>query len=94
MAKVSHIVSIADQRQDEISSNKRGQESREPIDTTDLARATVTSNLTASLDAHGPSEYERSLLVELERGDREIDEDNGHDLESVLAEADRLLKQV
>jgi hypothetical protein len=44
-----------------------------------------------SVEAYEDREHERELLRLLARGEREIAEGKGHDLASVLAEADSLL---
>jgi len=43
------------------------------------------------LEAYERSEHERQILRILARGEREIAAVKGHDLDEVLAEADRLL---
>jgi hypothetical protein len=44
-----------------------------------------------SVESYERSEHERQLLLMLARGEREIAARAGHDLASVLAEADALL---
>ena len=44
-----------------------------------------------SVDEHERSEHERQLLYILARGEAEIRAGKGHDLDDVLAEADKLL---
>jgi hypothetical protein len=44
-----------------------------------------------SVESYERSEHERQLLLMLARGEREIAAGAGHDLASVLAEADALL---
>ena len=44
-----------------------------------------------SVEEYERSEDERQILLLLARGEKEIAAGEGHDLDSVLAEADRLL---
>ncbi len=44
-----------------------------------------------SIDAYEQRDHERELLRLLARGEREIADNKGYDLASVLAEADKLL---
>ena len=46
-----------------------------------------------STEAYEKAEYDRQLLLLLARGDKEIAVGKGYDLESVMAEADRLLAE-
>jgi PHD/YefM family antitoxin component YafN of YafNO toxin-antitoxin module len=61
----------------------------EMITITDLRQDAAAVMLSA--EAYERAEQERQILLLLARGDREIRRGKGHDLDAVLAEADRLL---
>ena len=69
---------------------KRVRKSRDPVVITQRGRAAA---VLLSVDSFERSEQERQLLRALARGDKEIRAGHGHDLDSVLAEADRMLKE-
>ncbi len=46
-----------------------------------------------SVETYERAEHERKILLLLARGEREIRTGKGHDLDDVLAEADRLLAE-
>ena len=88
MAKVPKIVPITDLRQDAAAVLKRLRSQRQPLIITQRGRAAAVM---LSVEAYEQAEQERQLLLLLVRGDREIAEGKGHDLEKVLAEAEKLL---
>ncbi len=88
MPKVPAIIPVTDLRQDAAATLKRVRTSRQPVVVTQRGRAAA---ILLSVEAYEDREHERELLLLLARGEREIAEGKGHDLASVLAEADRLL---
>lgn len=88
MPKVPAIIPITDLRQDAAAALKRVRTSRQPVVITQRGRAAAVM---LSVEAYEDREHERELLRLLARGEREIAEGKGHDLASVLAEADSLL---
>ncbi|MGB7621858.1 MAG: type II toxin-antitoxin system Phd/YefM family antitoxin [Terriglobia bacterium] len=90
MSKVPHIIPVTDLRQDAASVLKRVRESKQPIFITQRGRAAAVIQ---STEAYERGEHDRELLRVLARGDKEIVAGEGHDLESVFAEADALLKE-
>ena len=88
MAKVPTIIPITDLRQDAAAAIKRAKDAREPIVITQRGRATAVM---LSIETYEQAEYERELLLQLARGEREIEQGKGFSLDSVLADADRLL---
>lgn len=90
MAKVPTIIPITDLRQDAAAAIKRAKDAREPIVITQRGRATAVM---MSIEAYEQGEYERQLLLQLARGEREIEQGKGFGLDSVLADADRLLSE-
>ena len=88
MAKIPTIIPITDLRQDAAAAIKRAKDAREPIVITQRGRATAVM---MSIEAYEQGEYERQLLLQLARGELEIEQGEGFTLNSVLADADRLL---
>ena len=88
MTKVPTIIPITDLRQDAAAAIKKARDAREPIVITQRGRATAVM---LSIETYEKAEYERQLLLQLARGEREIEQGKGFDLDSVLADADRLL---
>ena len=76
MSKLPEIVPITDLRKDSSAVLERVRASRQPLIITQRGRAAAVM---------------LSVLLLLARGEREIADGDGHDLEDVLAEADRLL---
>jgi prevent-host-death family protein len=89
MAKIPEVVPITDLRQDAAAVLLRVRGRKQPLIITQRGRATAVM---LSLDAYEQGEHERQLLLLLARGEREIAAGKGHDLQSVLAEADALLR--
>ena len=90
MAKVPRIVPVTDLRQDAAAVLKKLQESEEPLVITQRGRATA---VLLNLDAYERSQHERELLRLLALGEREIAKGEGYTLDSVLREADALLRE-
>jgi prevent-host-death family protein len=90
MSKLPHIIPITDLRQDAASVLKRVRDSKQPILITQRGRAAAVIQ---STEAYERGEHDRDMLRLLARGDKEIAAGEGYDLESVLAEADALLKE-
>ena len=90
MSKVPDIIPITDLRQDAASVLKRVKGTKEPVIITQRGRAAVVM---MSTEAYEKAEHDRQLLLLLARGDKEIAAGKGYDLESVMAEADRLLAE-
>ena len=90
MRKVPKIVPITDLRQDAAAVLKQLQESEEPLVITQRGRATA---VLLSVDAYERSQHERSILRTLARGEKEIAKGHGYSLDSVLREADAILRE-
>lgn len=88
MGKLLNIIPVSDLRQDAAKVLKQVRDSREPIVITQRGRAAAVM---LSVEAFEQSERDRELLHLLAKGEREIEAGEGHDLDSVLAEADALL---
>lgn len=90
MGKLLNIIPVSDLRQDAAKVLKRVRESGEPLIITQRGRAAAVM---LSVEAYERSEQNRELLRLLARGEKEIETGEGHDLDSVLAEADALLAE-
>lgn len=90
MAKVPKIVPISDLRQDTAAVLKKLQGSREPLVITQRGRATA---VLLNVDAYERSQRERELLRLLALGEKEIAKGQGYSFESVLREADAILRE-
>lgn len=88
MAKLPNILPVTDLRQDAAAVLKQVCRSKEPLVITQRGRAAA---VLLSAEAYQQAEHERQLLRLLARGEKEIAEGNGYDLDAVLAEADALL---
>jgi len=91
MAKIPNIIPITDLRQDATAIIKRVAASREPLVITQRGRAAAVM---VSTEAYEHSQHELELLRLLARGEKEIEAGKGYDLDTVLAEADALLKEM
>ena len=91
MIRISNIVPITDLRQDATSIVKRVSSGQEPLVITQRGRATV---VIISVEAYEQCQRELELLRLLARGEKEIQAGKGHDLDTVLAEADALLEEM
>ena len=90
MSKMPDIIPITDLRQDAASVLKRVKGTKEPVIITQRGRAAVVM---MSTETYEKAEHDRQLLLLLARGDKEIAAGKGYDLETVMAEADRLLAE-
>jgi prevent-host-death family protein len=90
MARIPEVVPITDLRQDAAAVLRRVRGRKQPLIITQRGRAAAVM---LSLDAYERGEHERQLLLLLARGEREIAAGKGHDLDSVLAEGDALLRE-
>jgi prevent-host-death family protein len=88
MKRVPNIVPITDLRQDAAAVLRKVRSQRQPTIITQRGRAAAVM---LSVEAYEQAEQERELLLLLARGDKEIAEGAGHDLEKVLADARALL---
>ncbi len=91
MAKIPNIVPITDLRQDATSIIKRVAMAREPLVITQRGRAAAVM---VSIETYEHSQHELEILRLLARGEKEIEAGKGYDLDTVLAEADILLKEI
>lgn len=90
MPQLPNIIPVSDLRQDSAKILRRLKESGEPIVITQRGRAAAVM---LSVEAFEQSERDKELLRLLAMGEREIEADDGHDLDSVLAEGDALLSE-
>jgi prevent-host-death family protein len=91
MAKIPNIVPITDLRQDATSIIKRVAMEREPLVITQRGRAAAVM---VSIETYEHSQHELEILRLLARGEKEIEAGKGYDLNTILAEADTLLKEI
>ena len=90
MGKVPNIIPVTDLRQDAASVLQRVRDSKEPVFITQRGRAAAVM---LSTEAYEKAEHDRELLRLLALGEKEIKAGKGYDLNTVLAEADALLKE-
>jgi len=90
MAKIPAIVPVSDLRKDAAGVLKRLRDSDEPVFITQRGRAAA---VLLSIDAFERSENQRELLPILARGEVEIASGVSHTLDSVMAEADKILAE-
>ena len=91
MRKMPDIIPITDLRQDAAGALDRVRRSREPVVITQRGRAAAVM---LSMEAYELGERERHILRILATGEREIAKGKGRDLATVMAEADRMLRDV
>jgi PHD/YefM family antitoxin component YafN of YafNO toxin-antitoxin module len=89
-AKLPDVIPISDLEQDAASILQRIRESGSPTIITQEGRAAA---ILIDFETFRRGESERELLTLLAQGDKEVGEGAGHDLDEVLAEADRLLAE-
>ena len=89
MSRVPDIVPVSDLRQNAAGTLKRVIKSKQPLVVTQRGRAAA---VLLSIEAYQRGEAERQMLRLLARGEQEIKAGRGPDLETVLAEADDLLR--
>lgn len=90
ISKLPDIIPVSDLEQDASSVLQRLQQSGMPTVITQGGRAAA---VLIDFEAFRRSESEREILALLARGEQEIAEGSGYDLDEVLAEADKLLTQ-
>lgn len=90
MGKLVNIIPVSDLRQDAAKVLRRIRDSGEPLIVTQRGRAAA---IMLSVEAYERSERDKELLRLLANGEREIEAGAGHDLDSILAEADALLAE-
>lgn len=88
MARLPRMIPVSDLRGDAADVLKQVQKSREPLIITQRGRAAAVM---LSVREFERAEYERQILKALARGEQEITAGVGHDLDSVLGDADALL---
>ena len=88
MPRASDIIPVTDLRKDAAAALKRVRATKQPLVITQRGRAAAVM---VSVEAYERAEHERQILLLLARGEREIRAGKGHELDDVLAEADRLL---
>jgi len=91
MVRISNIVPITDLRQDATSIIKRVSTGREPLVITRRGRAAAVM---ISIETYEHYRHELEILRLLAQGEKEIKAGKGYDLDTVLAEADTLLKEM
>jgi len=90
MSRMPNIVPISDLRQGAAALLKKVKDSREPIVVTQRGRAAA---VLLSVDEYERGEQEKEILKMLVQGEKEIAAGVGHDLDEILAEADRLMAE-
>jgi len=90
MSKIPDIVPVTNLRQDAASVLRRVRSSRAPVVITQRGRAAAVM---ISAEEYERSERDKELLRMLARGEKDISDGNTMDLESVLLEAQALLKE-
>ena len=91
MARVPNIVPITDLRQNATSVVKRVSGAKDPVIITQRGRAAAVM---VSIEAYEHSQRELEILRLLARGEKEIEEGKGFDLDTMLAEADALMGEI
>ena len=90
MSRMPNIVPISDLRQGAAALLKKVKDSREPIVVTQRGRAAA---VLLSVDEYERREKDKEILKMLVQGEKEIAAGVGHDLDEILAEADRLMNE-
>ena len=88
MTRQGDRIQAADLARDTNAVLRRLRSSKRPLVITQRGRSTA---VLLSIAAYDEAEHERELLRMLARGEKEIAEGAGFDLDSVLAEADAML---
>jgi prevent-host-death family protein len=88
MGKQADSIPVADLAHDTNAVLRRVRSSKRPLVITQRGRRTA---VLLSMTTYEKAEHERALLRLLARGEKEIAEGAGFDLDSVLAEADAML---
>ena len=90
MGKLSNIIPVSDLRQDAAKLLKKLNKNNDPLIITQRGRAAA---VLLGVEAYEKFEHEKELLRLLAKGEREVALGEGHDLNTVLAEADALLSK-
>ncbi len=90
MNKIPEIVPVTDLRQDAAAVLKKLRDSRDPMIITQRGRAAA---VLISIEEYERESSERQILHLLAKGEKEVTLGEGYDLDSVLAEADAVLKE-
>lgn len=90
MAEVPEIIPVTDLRDGAANLLARVRKSRKPVVITQRGRAAA---VIVSVEAYEAAEREREILRRIARGEREVKAGRGHDLASVMADADELLER-
>lgn len=90
MGKLLNILPVSDLRQDAAKVLKKLRDNKEPIVITQRGRAAA---VIIGVEAYEKSEHDKEILRLLAKGEKEIENDEGYDLNTVLAEADLILSQ-
>lgn len=88
MSKLANIIPVSDLRQNAAKLLKKLNKNNKPLIITQKGRAVA---VLIGVEAYEKFEHEKELLCILAKGEREIALGEGHDLNTVLAEADALL---
>lgn len=88
ISKLPAVIPVSDLEQDATSVLERLRHSGTPAVITEKGREAA---VLIDIETFRRSEAEREILAALVRGEQEIAEGTGYDLDEVLAEADRLL---
>lgn len=88
MGKLLNVIPVSDLRRDAANILKKLRNNKEPVIITQRGRAAAVM---IDVQTYKKSEYEKEILRLLAKGEREIEIGDGHDLDSVLSEADLLL---
>ncbi len=88
MNKIINIIPVSDLRQDTVSILKRLKKTSEPLVVTQRGRAAAVM---VGVEVYEKSERDKELLFLLANGCKEAEIGEGHDLDTVLSEADMLL---
>lgn len=88
MPKLPEMIGVSDLRNDAAGVLKRLRAARAPTVITQRGKAAA---ILVSVEEYERAEREREILRILVRGEQEIRRGEGHDLDDVLVDADRLL---
>ena len=88
MAEVPEIIPVTDLRDGAADLLGRVRKTRKPVVITQRGRAAA---VIVSVEAYEEAEREREILRRIARGEREVKAGRGHDLASVMADADEQL---
>jgi prevent-host-death family protein len=89
MAGLPRIIPISDLRQDAAAVVRHVQSGHLPVVVTQRGRAAAVM---VGFEDYERAQQERQILLMLARGEKEIAAGIGHDLDSVLAEADEVVR--